>query len=307
MYRIGCFVLAAVLFVSLNISWTGSGFAKDQADPHQIVASHIQSIGSPAAVAQLKALGFVGTTNVEFLQGMTGNMNGNAMCVSQGNKQAIRLQYQDINYPGEYFAYDGKDVTVGHISPGQKSPLADFLFRHNEIMKEGLLGGVLSGGWPLLNLEAKQVDLKYRETSMDGQRLYEIEYHPKQWREVKIKLYFDPQTYQHVRTEYRVQVKDDMSAAPAGVGTRTGKFQTSDTDNSPGYETLRGGLPDSIYVLIEKFDDFKKVGAFTLPHTYTMTYSVEGQGHAFIGKWTVKAAQWIFNRSFENGLFVAQK
>ncbi len=80
------------------------------------------------------------------------------MCVSDGKKLAIVLKYSDINYPGEYFAYNGKDVSVGHISPGQKSPLADFLFRYNGIMKEGLLGGVFSTGWPLLNLQEKPVD-----------------------------------------------------------------------------------------------------------------------------------------------------
>jgi len=134
------------------------------------------------------------------------------MCVADGKKLAIVLKYGDLNYPGEYFAYDGKDVSVGHISPGQRSPLADFLFRHKGIMKEGLLGGVFSIGWPLLNLKEKQVELEYRETTIDGRRLHEIEYRPKDsLRDMKIKLYFDQETNRHVRTEYRVRVRDDMS------------------------------------------------------------------------------------------------
>jgi hypothetical protein len=234
-------------------------------------------------------------------------MSGTSMCVSEGNKQAIVLNFGDINYPGEYFAYDGKDVSVGYISPGQRSPLADFLFRHNGIMKEGLLGGVFSEGWPLLNLQERQVELKYSETTIDGRRLHEIEYRPKQsLRDMKIKLYFDLETYRHIRTEYRVRVRDDMSAAPGGIGTRTGRFQEPDQGTS-GFDTLRQGLPDSIYVLIEKFDDFKKIGAMTLPHTYTMDYSVEGQGHAFIAKWTMKAVQWAFNRTYDERIFAAQK
>ncbi len=78
-------------------------------------------------------------------------------------------------------------------------------------------------------------------------------------------------------------------------GPGQGSFKTASIGHY-GFDTLQQGLPDSIYVLIEKFDDFKKVGAMTLPHSYTMDYSVEGQGHTFIAKWTMKAVQWAFNR-----------
>jgi hypothetical protein len=296
-----------VLCLSLGVSWTGYGLAADQVDPKLIVDAHIKSIGSPQALAELKTLAFVGTTSVDFIQGMQGSMSGKSMCVSEKNKLAIALKFDDINYPGEYFAFDGKNVSVGHISPGQKSPLADFIFRNNDIMKDGLLGGIFSESWPLLNLQEKQAALKYRETTIDGRRLHEIEYRPNQnLRDVRIKLYFDLETYRHVRTEYRVRVHDDMSAAPGGSGTRSGKFQAADGSTS-GFDTLRAGLPDSIYVLIEKFDDFKKVGAMTLPHSYTIDYSVEGQGQTFIAKWNMKAIQWAFNRTYDDKIFIAQK
>jgi hypothetical protein len=305
MHRIFYFSLAMVLCLSMSVSWTGDGFAKDQVAPEQVVADHVKSIGSPGALAALKTLAFVGTTSVDFIQGASGSMNGTSMCVSEGNKLGIVLKYGDINYPGEYFAYDGKEVSVGHISPGQRSPLAEFLFKNNGIMKEGLLGGVFSGGRPLLNLQDKQVNLTYREAKIDGRPLHEIEYRPKQiLGDMKIKLYFDLETYRHVRTEYRIRVKDDMTAAPGGTNTRSGQFQQTEPS---GFSTLTGGLPESIYVLVEKFDDFKKVGAMTLPHSYTMDYSLEGQGHSFIAKWTMKAVQWAFNRTYDERIFVAQK
>jgi hypothetical protein len=85
-----------------------------------------------------------------------------------------------------------------------------------------------------------------------------------------------------------------------------GRFQAPDP-NTTGFDTLKAGLPDSIYVLVEKFDDFKKVGALTLPHSYTLEYSVEGQGHTFIAKWIMKASQWAFNRTYDDRIFIAQK
>ncbi len=287
--------MALILCVSLSINRSINGFAKDQGlTAEQVVAGHLKIIGSPEVLAAIKSRAFVGTSSVDFIQGMSGNMSGTSMFVSEGKKLAIVLKYADLNYPGEYFAYDGKDVSVGYMSPGQKSPIADFLFRNNGLIKEGLLGGVLSGAWPLLDLKNRQVELKCRETSVDGRRLYEIEYIPKnRLADMKIKMYFDPDTFHHVRTEYQMRIRDDMSASPGGP--------------SSGGFILREGLPDSIYVLIENFSDFKKAGEMILPHSYTIDYSVEGQGHTFIAKWNVKAGQWDFSRTYDERIFKAQK
>jgi hypothetical protein len=303
-------VLAGIVCLSLSAGWTGGGFASDDdITPEQVVAEHLKTLGSPAALAQLKTVAFVGTTSVDFVQGMYGSMSGTSMVVSDGEKLGIVLKYGDYNnYPGEYLAFDGNEVSVGHINPGQRSPLADFVYRYNGIMKEGLLGGVLSGGWPLRHLEAKEPKLKYHQTTIDGRPLHEIEYRPKQGlRDMKVKLYFDLETYRHVRTEYRVRIRDDMSAAPGGAGTRSGRFQSPDAGGVDGFAILSQGLPDSIYVLIEKFDDFKKVGAIEFPHTYSIDYSLEGQGRTFVGKWTMNAQQWAFNRDYDNKIFIAQK
>ena len=143
MSKVNWCVIAVIFCLFLSVSWEGSGFAKDQVAPEAVVAAHVKSIGSPEALAGLKTLALVGTTSVDFIQGMYGSMNGTSMVVSQGNKLAIVLKFSDINYPGEYLAYNGEDVSVGYINPGQRSPLADFIYRNNGIMKEGLLGGVL--------------------------------------------------------------------------------------------------------------------------------------------------------------------
>jgi hypothetical protein len=309
MSRIYCFALLAVLCLSLSAERKGSALTKDQVTPEQVIAEHVKSVGSPEALAELKSLALVGAASVDFIQGMYGNMKGTSMLVSDGEKLALVLKYGDINYPGEYLAFDGKDVSAGYIDPLQRSPLGDFIFRYNGIMKEGLLGGVLSKGWPLLNLKEHPASMNYREATVDGRPLHEIEYRPKNsLRDVKIKLYFDMETYRHVRTEYRVRIRDDMSAAPGGGGTRTGSFQAAGSQAvSPTVSSLNQGLPDSIYVLVEKFDDFKTVGALTLPHSYTIDYSVEGQGHTFIAKWTVTANQWAFNRTYDDRIFVAKK
>jgi hypothetical protein len=291
MSKTSWFVLAIALYISPS-------FAQDlTAD--KVVAEHLKSIGDPAMFSGIKSRTFVGTTSANFIQGGNGSMTGTSMFVSEGKKLAIVLKYSDVNYPGEYFAFDGKDVSVGEISPGHRSPLADFLFRYNGLVKEGLMGGTLAGSWPLLNLRERQADLKCRNVTVNGRRLYEIEYHPKQGlKDMKIKMFFDPDTFHHVRTEYRVSIQNDMSASdmPASGQPGTG-----------GKFVLHDGVHDSYYELVEKFDDFKKVGEMVLPQSYILEYSVEGQGSTFVAKWDLKAAQWDFSNTYDDRIFKAQK
>ena len=296
MPRIYIFILTVALCVSPEINRSTNGFAKDQdLNAEKVVAEHLKSIGNPESLKGIKSRAFVGTSSADFFQGMQGSMTGASMFVSEGHRLAIVMKYGDINYPGEYLAFDDRDVSVGNMKPGQRSPLADFIFRYKDLIKEGLLGGALSGSWPLLDLKDKQVELKYRQTTIDGRQLLEIEYQPKQvLRDMKIRMYFEPETYHHVRTEYQVRHRDDVSVS-----------ETPQAGN--GRFVLREGVADSIYDLIEKFEDFQKTGDITLPHSYSIDYSVEGQGASFVGKWTLKANQWDFGKTYNERIFKAQK
>jgi len=242
------------------------------------------------------------------------------MLVSAGQKLSIVNRFSDVNYPQDYFAYDGKDVSVGYISPGQRSPLADFIFRYNGLLKAGLMGGTLSGNWPFLD-SSKKADMKLKETTVDGQRLYEIEYQPKPaLRDLKVRMYFDPKTFHHVRTKYEVRIKEgDQSVrqqpTDPSTGTRPSDVTVTDMKGNayPGIPTSSASgdafqvMPESIYVLVEKFDDFKDESGLVFPHSYTIDYSVEGQGHSFVAKWNTKFMQADFNKTYNDLIFKAQK
>jgi len=76
-------------------------------------------------------------------------------------------------------------------------------------------------------------------------------------------------------------------------------------------------ISDSIYVLVETFDKFKEVEfrapksnypkSLTLPHSYSIEYSIEGQGSTFLGRWNMEAAQWIQNGKINTSFFKAQR
>ena len=250
------------------VAWRPSqGPMADNPSPEQLAAWHMESIGDHAVLSQIRSMAFAGTSEIEFISGEFENFDGLSAMVSEGSKMAIVMEFPDTDSPGEYFAYDGKDVTVGNIWPGRKSPLADFLYRYDKIMKNGLLGGVYSRTWPLFNIGRSGADMKVRKTGVEGTELYELEYRPEDYYdEMKICLYFDPETGRHVRSHYYISADDDFNSGPA---------------------------------LTEKFENFMKVGDLTLPHGYAL--HIEGTAAA---TWKIEASNWIFNRTdIDPGIF----
>jgi len=280
-------VFLLVVSFTLIIQATGV-WAKDPS-PEELIAEHLKSIGEQAALEQVKSIALAGTSEVNFILGMGGQMTGTSVIISEGPKTGIVMKFLDINYPGEYFAHDGKSVTVGQIKPGLKSPIADFVYRYNKIMKNGMLGGVLSNAWPLLDIKGnKPRSMKVRKTKVDGVELYELEYRPRDDHgDMKIRLYFDPETYQHVRSEFKVSTKDDVTG---GVGASP--FEGGGVRDM-AIADVRG---ESFYTLTETFGDFKKVGALTFPHSYSLDYMIDGNNQSgFIAKWKINALEIGFN------------
>jgi hypothetical protein len=106
--------------------------------------------------------------------------------------------------------------------------------------------------------------------------------------DLRVKLYFDVDAFHHVRTEYKARISDDMSV------------QREDFD-------VFESIPDSIYLLVEKYDDFRDKGGLMLPHSYSIDYSIEGQGSSFLGHWTVSINQHVYNGNINPLSFKAHK
>jgi len=306
----------------LSLAQSGGALAKDKGlTPDEVVAAHLKSIGGPDLLASIKNRGISGKTTVEFVQGGVGKLAGQAMVVSAGRNLSIILNYGGVDYPREYFAYDGTDVEVATISAGQRSPLGDFIFRYKGIMKEGLLGGVWSLGWPLLDIEKRNPSLKYVSAKIDGRELHEIDYTPQGgMNNIRVKLFFEPDTFRHVRTEYMLKVQGEQAlqagstvtrGVPSSAGLTGGQVSGPITRNAG----VQDPIADSHYLLIEKFDSFKEVrfkdskGSETrsviLPHSYEIEYSVEGQGSSFVGHWNLIADQWMQNGNINQSVFKA--
>jgi hypothetical protein len=315
-------LIAIALGFSLSLALSKSSFAKDSGlAPEEVVAAHLKSIGTPDVLARIKNRGMSGKASVEFVQGGVGTLPGQAMVVSSGRNLSIILKYGAVKYPGEYFAFDGTDVEVSTITPGQRSPLGDFIFRYKGVMKEGLLGGVWSLGWPFLDIGKRNASLKYVGAKVDGRDLHEIDYNPKGgMNNIKVKLFFEPDTFRHVRTEYMLKVQGEQAlqagqtvtrGVPSSAGVASGQQSGAITRDAG----IHDQIADSYYLLVEKFDNFKEVkfkdanGSETrsliLPHGYTLEYSVEGQGNSFLAHWNIIADQWMQNGKLDPSVFKA--
>ncbi|MBN2244087.1 MAG: hypothetical protein JW793_15485 [Acidobacteria bacterium] len=281
--------------------------------PGALIEKHLKSIGTPEKIMAVRSWGVSGRANVEFILGATGNLtDGFFMFVSDGPKVAIKMDFEDVNYPGEHLAYDGREVTAAHITPGQRSPLADFVFLHNATMREGFLGGVLSTAWPLLRIEGKMPRMQLRETEIRGRRLYELEYGTPGRRpgNMRVKLFFDKENFRHVRTEYKVMISDELTSVRSIVsGSVTGAPAASGgmPAASAPIATIMESQPDSIYQLVEEFDDFASLGGLVLPMSYALEYSLEGHGATFLAKWTLQAEYYANNGDIDQKFFIAHK
>lgn len=311
------FIIATILGCFFCVALCESSLTKDMGiSPEEVVAAHLKSIGDPELLERVKNRGMSGKTTVEFFQGGFGALAGQCMVVSAGPNLSIILNYGGVDYPGEYFAYDGNDVEVSTISPGQWSPLGDFIFRYKGVMKEGLLGGVWSMGWSLLDLEERNPSLKYNGIKdIYGRELHEMEYAPRGGlNNIKVRLFFEPDTFRHVRTEYKLSIQGERALQAGKTIT-----ESSPRSGGSGMITRDAGILDPIrdshYLLVEKFDNFKDIKfkdskgketmGLILPQSYALEYSVEGQGSSFVGHWKLSADHWVQNGEIDPSVFQA--
>lgn len=273
----------------------------------ELVAAHAKSIGSPEAVKAIQSRIVSGAAAVKFVQGATGAWNdGQFLVASDPQRVGLVMKFGALEYPGEYFAFDGKDSTVGNIKPGQKSPVAEFIYRNGGIIKEGLLGGTLSVAWPLLNLKEKGADLKISEGKLDGKPVYEVEYRPKKaMGDIKVRMFFDTENFHHLRTEYKVTHRDDMSATRNVVSSApTRGYESGEVRPNA---TIMEGVPNSYYRLVEKFDNYQKAGDLTLPYSYSIEYEVQGTGNSFVANWNMRSSGQFLNNGKIDGDFFKAK
>jgi len=306
-------LIAALFCFSICLIQMDGSLAQEKAlTAADVIGKHLESIGKPEILAKTQSRGIVGRAAFNIITGGAGsNKDGKFMFLSAGKNLGLKMKFDDLNYPEEHFGFNGREVTVKDMTPGHKSPLADFIFRYNGLMKEGFIGGELSTSWALLSYREGQPRVyTYKLEQIKDKNFHVLE---TKVGDVKIKLFFDPKSFRHVRTEYSVRIKNDTSAnktvrgEPEAADTSASESDMRRLNDLAPQATIHETEPDSIYILIEKFDRFSTADGLTLPTLYGIEYSVEGHGASFVAEWSIIADTFLAGGAkIDQSFFVVQ-
>jgi hypothetical protein len=271
-------------FVSLLITHAVILRAADLS-PAEIILKHLDSIGTEQVRNSTTSRAIQAFATYRILVGGSGAIDGKAQMASEGRKADFLFKINAGTYRGEQFIYDGNHIeVVGTYADKSRSEFGNFVQAQDILLRENLLGGVWSTSWALLDVEGRKAKLHSEGTKkVDGKELLAIRYLPHKNTDLDIILYFDPQTFHHVMTVYR------MEPSTSNVGG----------------ETAQAGKSTRRYRLEERFSDFKTVDGLTLPTHYDLRYTLEAEsGFTKSIEWELQNVQISNNigidaRSFE--------
>jgi hypothetical protein len=252
--------------------------------PDELVEKHLASIGKAEARAAVRNRYVLADADVVFRLGGSGPLSGKGNLISQGAMIRLGMVFNGLDYPGELFGFDGKNVTVSQIQQGVRSRFGNLVYTYDVLLKEGLLGGTISTAWPLLDLAHRQPKLQYTGLkNIEGKQLHELIYEiMKGGTGLQVALYFDPENFRHVRTQYKVSQYVRLMD-PTITGHIIG-------------DTPRESL------LVETFDNFKEVDGLTLPHAYKIILQRSG----YLAEWNFAVTQVLDNQQIDPKWFVVQ-
>jgi hypothetical protein len=247
----------------------------------EIIAKHVASVGKKEVLDQVKTLFALGLSSFES-QSPQIKGGGKSMVVSDHGDLMWAISLNSRDYPYEKIGYFKDKVSLPYISAGQRSLLGTFIIEHPRLLTEGLFGGVMSLRWPLFEMKGKSRIKSLGIKKVDGRKLYALSYQPDGGGadEFTIKLFFDSETFAHVRSEYH----REFSPANPQFG------QANQLSNSE-------------ITLTENFGDFKTVDGITLPYTYAVEFSSNSNTSSYKTTWGIKVSQYYINQQLAADFF----
>lgn len=249
--------------------------AGDSLNPEELVARHLDSMGTKAARAATKSRVVQGAAVYRILVGGGGLLEGKTGLVSAGRKFRFMMKFS-ADYRGETFVFDGDKVQIAFSNSNQsRSPMASFLSTYDLLLRDGLFGGVLPTGWALSDLDDRKPKLAYEGLKkVDGRQVHQLRYQPRKHTDLEILLYFDAETFQHVKSVYSIS-----------IGNNVGATITESAHLQPERSTLE-----------ERFSDFKTVDGLTLPTHWNIEFTRElPNGSTTVSQWDLKEDQFANN------------
>jgi hypothetical protein len=263
--------------------------AQEKLKPEDIITKHLETFGSSENRAAERSRILAGKSLLELKTGGRGQAEGTATISSQNGAVYIDANFESPDFPFERISFDGKKADVRQYKPGSRSPIGDYILSNDELLKEGLIGGVLSSNWALLHLAERKPRLRYEGIeTIDGRSTHKLRYEMKKGSDVKIRLYFDAETYRHVRTDFEQSIAAQMGNRIDPRNQESGQLETR-------------------FKMVERYSDFASTGGLDLPKKYTIEYSVFSRNSPLLIEWTFNFSRYAFNQPLELGNFTDAK
>lgn len=248
----------------------------------EIIAKHLDSIGTAEKRSAFKSIVASGEVNVDFITKKTQPTSGRIVLATEGSKMFVGMNLNTPEYPQERFIFDGDKSAIGMANRGGRSILGNFIQSNTVIMSHGLLSGTLGSSWIFLNSAESKGKISAAGTKkIDGRETYGLLYSPKGGSDIEIKIYFDQETFRHVRTEYSA--------------TRSAAMGRTIDESARNRETRMK--------LIEDFSEFKESGGLMLPSKYRIYYSYTGQNETTEQAWNCVISEFAVNQKLDAGSF----
>lgn len=269
-----------ILFSGLLLAVASNGLSQEtkKLTADEVIASHLESIGTAEARSALKSVVAQGTVTGTIRVGGTGTSKGGAVMASQGPMSLIGFIFGVQEQANEKMAFNGQKLTLGNLRPGERTRFGGFMLTHDVVFREGLFGGTLSTAWPFLDMSNRKPKLQYLGTKkVKDRKAYVLGFEPRDGGNLDIKLYFDAETFQHIRTEYQQEF-----AAP--------------TVSQPNLAAIQRGTR---LKMTEEFSDFRRESNLVLPHTYKIQLTFDTDNNPLLQDWVVTLSQFLFNKALD--------
>lgn len=265
--------------------------ADDKLTPADLVAKHLESIGTAEARARVKGTKIKGSASVSVKFCGEGQIDGEVVMASHDAANLINMNFNIDAYSQEALRFDGKKFATSQLRPGSRTCLAQFFLENEVLFKEGLVGGALSESWALLNVAERNPKLEYAGLKKIGDKqLHSLKYNPRKGSDLKIILYFDATNFRHVRTDYSrtIYASEQRRIAGGGPGLPPAQNQQA--------------TPTRIEA-VEEFEDFKEESGLNLPHTYKFHLSIQSEVRPAVVSWVFSLKDYSFTTPIDAAEF----
>jgi maltooligosyltrehalose synthase len=252
----------------------------------ELVSKHLESIGTKEKLDAVKERMAIGISEFES-KFPSKKTNGKAVIASRGDDYMFLVSLNSQEYPFERIGYFQNRVNLPWVTAGTRSPLGTFVAEHEKMLTTGVFTGTLSGAWALQdeNLNGAKTKLAGKK-KVDDREAYVLEFWPKGMdsAEFTIRMFFDTETFRHLRTEYRHVINPSQDTF-GRLGRQAG---------------VRQGLT-------ETFSDFKTVDGLTLPYKYDAHYTTESNSGTYEFFWRLALQQHLLNPNLDANFFTFEK